>query len=55
MPIPLIAQALFAKGLDLLGNAVLSKGKDVIEEKLCIKHGEDISDEQAATLKIKEM
>ena len=55
MPIPLIAQALFAKGLDLLGNAVLSKGKDVIEEKLGIKLGEDISDEQAAVLKIKEM
>ena len=55
MPLPLIAQALFAKGLDLLGNAVLSKGKDVIEEKLGIKLGEDISDEQAAVLKIKEM
>ncbi len=55
MPIPLIAQALFAKGLDLLGNAVLSKGKDVIEEKLGIKLKEDISDKDAAILKEKEM
>lgn len=55
MPLPLIAQALFAKGLDLLGNAVLSKGKDVIEEKLGIKLKEEISDKDAAILKEKEM
>lgn len=55
MPIPLIAQALFAKGLDLLGNAVLAKGKDIVEEKLGLKLGEDISDEQAAVLRSKEM
>jgi len=33
---PLLAAALLEKGLGLLGNAVLAKGKDVIEEKLGI-------------------
>jgi len=33
---PLLVAALLEKGLGLLGNAVLAKGKDVIEEKLGI-------------------
>lgn len=37
MPLPLIAQALFSKGLSLLGNAVLAKGQDFVEEKLGVK------------------
>lgn len=32
-----IVQALMANGLTLLGNAVLAKGKDVVEEKLGVK------------------
>lgn len=34
MALPLLAQALLSKGLNLLGNAVLEKGKDYIEDKL---------------------
>jgi hypothetical protein len=34
MPVPAIVAALAKAGLGLLGNAVLAKGKDVIEEKL---------------------
>ena len=37
MPLPLIAQALFSKGLSLLGDAVLAKGQDFVEEKLGVK------------------
>lgn len=51
MPLPLLVSALFAKGLDLLGNAVLAKGQDVIEEKLGIKLKPDMSPEEAANLK----
>jgi len=34
MALPLVVQALLAQGLSLLGNAVMAKGRDVIEEKL---------------------
>ena len=34
--IPALVAPLLAQGLNLLGNAVLSKGKDVIEQKFGI-------------------
>jgi hypothetical protein len=40
-----IVSALFSQGLTILGNAVLAKGQDVIEEKLGVKLSEkDITD-----------
>jgi len=48
--IPVVA-ALLEKGLSMIGNAVLSKGKDVVEEKLGIKLGDTVSPEQALALR----
>lgn len=48
--IPIIA-ALMESGMSLLGNAVLAKGKEVVEEKLGVKLGDSITPEQALTLK----
>jgi len=44
MALPLLAQALLSKGLNLLGNAVIEKGQDYIEDKL----GITIEDPQTA-------
>lgn len=41
MPIPVIFAALAKAGLGLLGNAVLAKGKEVIEKKIGIKIPDD--------------
>lgn len=50
MPIPLLLAPLLAKlaesGLNLIGNAVLNKGKDVIEEKLGVNLDEAVSTEE---------
>lgn len=47
---PIVA-ALAAKGLTLLGDAVLAKGKEFVEEKLGVEIPEEISDEKAVELK----
>ena len=48
--IPIVA-ALAAKGLTLIGDAVLAKGKEFVEDKLGVKIPEEISDEKALELK----
>lgn len=48
---PLLVEALISKGLSLLGNAVLAKGQDVIEEKLGISLKPDASPEELARYK----
>jgi len=50
-----IVQALMAQGLTLLGNAVLSKGKEVVEEKLGIVLKNDPSPEELASYRAAEM
>jgi hypothetical protein len=44
MPIPVIFAALAKAGLSILGNAVLAKGKEVIENKIGIKIPDDPRD-----------
>ncbi len=45
MPLPLLLAPLLAKlassGLDMLGNAIMAKGKEVVEEKLGVKIPDD--------------
>lgn len=48
---PLLVEALISKGLSILGNAVLAKGQDVIEEKLGVKLKPDASPEELAAYK----
>lgn len=48
---PLLVEALISKGLSLLGNAVLAKGQDVIEEKLGVKLKADATPEELANYK----
>ena len=50
---PLLA-ALTAKGLDLIGNAVLAKGKEVVEEKLGVKLPADGNLPTELTLQLKQ-
>ncbi len=47
---PLLA-ALAAKGLDLIGGAVLAKGQEFVEAKLGVKLDEEISTDQAEKLR----
>lgn len=55
MPIPLllapILSSLFSSGLSLLGNAMLAKGQDVIEEKLGVKLKPNMTEEELLSLK----
>lgn len=55
MPIPVllapILSSLFSSGLSLLGNAVLAKGQDVIEEKLGVKLKPNMTEEELLALK----
>lgn len=55
MPLPLLVSALFAKGLDLLGNAVLAKGQDVIEKELGISLSAPKTPEEVASLRTLEI
>lgn len=55
MAIPLIVQALLSQGLSLIGNAVLAKGQDVIEEKLGISLKPNMTPEELASLKALEL
>jgi len=53
--IPALIAPLIANGLSLIGNAVLAKGKDYIEQKTGIKIEPDISQENVLKLKQYEM
>lgn len=52
--IPVVA-ALLQNGLSLLGNAVLAKGKDWVEQKTGVKLGDNLTPEQVSQLKMAEM
>lgn len=55
---PMLVQALLSQGLSLLGNAVLEKGKEAVEEKLGIKIPDSpaqLTPEVLQQLKIAEM
>lgn len=52
--IPLVA-TLLQNGLSLLGNAVLAKGKDWVEQKTGVKLGDNLTPEQLTLLKQAEM
>lgn len=51
---PLI-QTLLSNGLGLVANAVMAKGQQFVEDKLGVKLAPNMSPEQVAELKIKEM
>lgn len=55
MPIPALIAPLLAQGLNLLGNAVLAKGKDWVEEKTGVKIQPNMSDEDMLKLRQYEM
>lgn len=55
MPIPLFLAPLLAQGLSLLGNAVLAKGKDWVEEKTGVNLDQPLSAEDVLRLKQYEM
>jgi hypothetical protein len=52
--IPIVG-ALLQNGLSLIGNAVLAKGKDWVEQKTGVKLGENLTPEQVTALKQAEM
>ena len=51
MPIPALVAPLLAQGLTLLGNAVLAKGKEWVEERTGVKLGQPLSAEDTAKLR----
>lgn len=55
MPIPALIAPLLAQGLNLLGNAVLAKGKDWVEEKTGVKLDQPLSSEDMLKLRQYEM
>jgi hypothetical protein len=55
MPIPALIAPLLSQGLSLLGNAVLAKGKDWVEEKTGVKIDQPLTAEDAAKLRQFEM
>lgn len=55
MPIPALIAPLLSQGLSLLGNAVLAKGKDWVEQKTGVKLDQPLSAEDAAKLRQYEM
>ena len=46
-----IVTALLSEGLELIGNAVLSKGKDWVEKETGVKLGDKLTPEQTITLR----
>jgi len=50
-----IIQTLLSNGLGLVANAVMAKGQAFVEDKLGVKLAHNMSPEQVAELKIKEM
>jgi VIT1/CCC1 family predicted Fe2+/Mn2+ transporter len=55
MAIPPFLAPIFAQGLSLIGNAVLSKGKDWVEEKTGVDIEEPLTDEAVLQLRQFEM
>jgi hypothetical protein len=55
MPIPALIAPLLSQGLSLLGNAVLAKGKDWVEEKTGVKLDQPLSAEDTLKLRRYEM
>lgn len=55
MPIPALLAPLLSQGLSLIGNAVLAKGKDWVEEKAGVKLDQPLSAEDMAKLRQFEM
>ena len=55
MPIPALLAPLLAQGLSLLGNAVLAKGKDWVQEKTGVDLDQPLSAEDVLRLKQYEM
>lgn len=55
MPIPALLAPLLSQGLSLIGNAVLAKGKDWVEEKAGVKLDQPLSAEDVTKLKQFEM
>lgn len=55
MPIPALLAPLLTQGLSLIGNAVLAKGKDWVEEKTGVKLDQPLSAEDTLRLKQYEM
>jgi len=53
--LPLVVKSLASQGLSLLGNAVLSKGKEWVEEKTGVKLQENMSSDDLFKLKKYEM
>jgi len=55
MPIPALLAPLLSQGLNLIGNAVLAKGKDWVEQKAGVKLDQPLSAEDMAKLRQFEM
>ena len=55
MPIPALIAPLLAQGLGLIGNAVMAKGKEWVEEKTGVKIQPNMSDEDMLKLRQYEM
>lgn len=55
MPIPALIAPLLAQGLGLIGNAVLAKGKEWVEEKTGVKLDQPLSSEDTLRLRQFEM
>lgn len=55
MPIPAFLAPILAQGLGLIGNAVLAKGKDWVEEKTGVKLDQPLSAEDTLKLRQYEM
>ena len=55
MPIPALIAPLLAQGLSLIGNAVMAKGKEWVEERTGVKIQPNMSDEDLLRLRQYEM
>mgnify|MGYP003338308331 CR=1 FL=1 len=55
MPIPALLAPLLAQGLSLIGNAVMAKGKDWVEEKTGVRLDQPLSQEDVLKLRQFEM
>ena len=55
MPIPALIAPLLAQGLSLIGNAVMAKGKEWVEEKTGVKIEPNMSDKDLLALRQYEM
>lgn len=55
MPIPALLAPILAQGLNLIGNAVMAKGKEWVEEKTGVALQPNLSDKDILTLRQYEM